>query len=87
VTREKWFKPTNNFGIGEIFLTIDHQKVNDWRLARVIGIEKGSWNQVRKSALLLLNLMEIISKNMPKIFMKKENVIKLLEPQHMLLLF
>jgi hypothetical protein len=40
VTREKWFKPTNNFAIGEIVLTIDHQKVNDWRLARVIGIEK-----------------------------------------------
>jgi hypothetical protein len=53
VTREKWLKPTNNFAIGEIVLTIDHQKVNDWRLARIIGIEKGSCNQVRKLTLLL----------------------------------
>lgn len=53
ITREKWLKPTKNFEIGEIVLTLDHRKMNDWRLARVIDVEKGSNDQVRKLTLML----------------------------------
>lgn len=53
INREKWLRPTKNFVVGEIVLTIDYANVNDWRLARVIEIQRGSADQVRKLTLIL----------------------------------
>lgn len=53
ITREKWLRPTKNFIVGEIVLTVDYSNVNEWRLARIIEIHTGSANQVRKLTLML----------------------------------
>lgn len=65
LSREKWIKPAEPLKVGDLVLTVDTKAADSWILGKIIEIEEGSKEQVRKVK-VKLGKRKTFEKNIPK---------------------